>query len=30
MFVHPVPDEISDDAAALLEPLSVDLWAQCR
>jgi L-iditol 2-dehydrogenase len=28
-FVHPVPDELSDDAAALLEPLSVGLWA-CR
>ena len=28
-FVHPVPDSISDDAAALLEPLSVAVWA-CR
>lgn len=28
-FAHPVPDGISDDAAALLEPLSVGLWA-CR
>jgi L-iditol 2-dehydrogenase len=28
-FAHPVPDELSDDAAALLEPLSVGLWA-CR
>ena len=28
-FAHPVPDAISDDAAALLEPLSVGLWA-CR
>jgi L-iditol 2-dehydrogenase len=28
-FVHPVPDEISDDAAGLLEPLSVAVWA-CR
>jgi L-iditol 2-dehydrogenase len=28
-FAHPVPDCISDDAAALLEPLSVGLWA-CR
>jgi L-iditol 2-dehydrogenase len=27
MFAHPVPDEISDDAASLLEPLSVGLWA---
>jgi L-iditol 2-dehydrogenase len=26
---HPVPDSISDDAAALLEPLSVGIWA-CR
>jgi L-iditol 2-dehydrogenase len=29
LFAHPVPDELSDDAAALLEPLSVALWA-CR
>lgn len=29
MFAHPVPDHLSDDAAALLEPLSVGLWA-CR
>lgn len=28
-FVYPVPDSISDDAAALLEPLSVGVWA-CR
>lgn len=28
-FVHPVPDSLSDDAAALLEPLSVGVWA-CR
>lgn len=28
-FVFPVPDSISDDAAALLEPLSVGVWA-CR
>lgn len=28
-FVHPVPDTVSDDAAALLEPLSVAVWA-CR
>ncbi len=28
-FVHPVPDEVGDDAAALLEPLSVAVWA-CR
>jgi L-iditol 2-dehydrogenase len=28
-FAHPVPDAISDDAAALLEPLSVGIWA-CR
>ena len=26
-FAHPVPDVIGDDAAALLEPLSVGLWA---
>ena len=26
-FAHSVPDAISDDAAALLEPLSVGLWA---
>jgi L-iditol 2-dehydrogenase len=26
-FAHPVPDQLSDDAAALLEPLSVGLWA---
>jgi len=29
LFAHPVPDHLSDDAAALLEPLSVALWA-CR
>jgi L-iditol 2-dehydrogenase len=28
-FVHPVPDGISDDAAALIEPLSVGIWG-CR
>jgi L-iditol 2-dehydrogenase len=28
-FAHPVPEIISDDAAALLEPLSVAIWA-CR
>ena len=28
-FAHPVPDDMSDDAAALLEPLSVGIWA-CR
>ncbi len=28
-FVHPIPDTISDDAAGLLEPLSVGVWA-CR
>ena len=28
-FAHPVPETLSDDAAALLEPLSVGLWA-CR
>jgi len=28
-FVHPVPDALSDDAAALIEPLSVGVWA-CR
>jgi L-iditol 2-dehydrogenase len=28
-FAHPVPDGLSDDAAALLEPLSVGIWA-CR
>lgn len=26
-FAHAVPDSMSDDAAALLEPLSVGLWA---
>lgn len=26
-FAHPVPDSVSDDAAALLEPLSVGIWA---
>ena len=29
-FVHPVPDSISDDAAGLLEPLSVGVWACLR
>jgi L-iditol 2-dehydrogenase len=28
-FAHPVPESVSDDAAALLEPLSVGIWA-CR
>jgi L-iditol 2-dehydrogenase len=28
-FVHPIPAGISDDAAGLLEPLSVGVWA-CR
>jgi L-iditol 2-dehydrogenase len=28
-FAHPVPHQVSDDAAALLEPLSVGVWA-CR
>lgn len=28
-FVYPVPDTLSDDAAGLLEPLSVGVWA-CR
>jgi L-iditol 2-dehydrogenase len=28
-FVHPIPEGISDDAAGLLEPLSVGVWA-CR
>lgn len=26
-FAHPVPDELSDHAAALLEPFSVGIWA---
>jgi L-iditol 2-dehydrogenase len=26
-FAHPVPDLVSDEAAALLEPLSVGIWA---
>jgi L-iditol 2-dehydrogenase len=26
-FAHPVPESMSDDAAALLEPLSVGVWA---
>ncbi|NYH90474.1 NAD(P)-dependent alcohol dehydrogenase [Actinopolymorpha rutila] len=26
-FAHPVPDSLSDDAAALLEPLSVGVWS---
>ena len=29
LFVHPVPDNVSDDAAGLIEPLSVGVWA-CR
>jgi L-iditol 2-dehydrogenase len=28
-FAHPVPDSMSDDEAALLEPLSVGVWS-CR
>ena len=28
-FAHPVPDVLSEDAAALIEPLSVAVWA-CR
>jgi L-iditol 2-dehydrogenase len=28
-FAHAVPDHLSDDAAAMLEPLSVGIWA-CR
>src|SRR5215213_8876638 len=28
-FAHPIPDTITDNAAALLEPLSVGVWA-CR
>ena len=28
-FAHPVPDSLSDEAAALLEPLSVGVWS-CR
>ena len=26
-FAHPVPDALSDDAAALIEPLSVGVWS---
>lgn len=26
-FVHPIPDHVSYDAAALMEPLSVGIWA---
>lgn len=26
-FAHPVPDSVTDDVAALLEPLSVGIWA---
>ena len=29
LFAHPVPEGVSDDAAALVEPLSVGVWA-CR
>src|SRR3712207_8118246 len=29
-YAHPVPDSLSDDAAALVEPLSVGLWANRR
>ena len=26
-FAHPIPDSVTDDVAALLEPLSVGIWA---
>ena len=26
-FAHPVPDNVSDEAAALMEPLSVSIWS---
>jgi L-iditol 2-dehydrogenase len=26
-FAHPIPDHVSDNAAALMEPLSVGIWA---
>jgi L-iditol 2-dehydrogenase len=29
-YAHPIPDSLSDDAAALVEPLSVGLWANRR
>jgi L-iditol 2-dehydrogenase len=29
-FAHPVPDALSDEAAALIEPLSVGMWATRR
>jgi len=29
-FVYPVPDHVSDDAAGLIEPLSVGVWAVRR
>lgn len=29
-FAHPVPDVLSDEAAALIEPLSVGIWATRR
>lgn len=29
-FVYPIPDSLSDDAAGLLEPLSVGVWACMR
>ncbi|WP_141925506.1 NAD(P)-dependent alcohol dehydrogenase [Haloactinospora alba] len=29
-FVHPVPDTLSDEAAGLVEPLSVGVWANRR
>jgi L-iditol 2-dehydrogenase len=29
-YAHPVPDSLSDDAAALIEPLSVGIWANRR
>lgn len=28
-FAHPIPDTVSDDAGAMIEPLSVGIWA-CR
>jgi L-iditol 2-dehydrogenase len=29
-YVYPIPDDVSDDVAALLEPLSVGIWASRR
>ncbi len=29
-FCHPLPDNVSDDAGALLEPLSVGIWASWK